>query len=109
MYLRATAKKHRLRSRSGLSARWCQSWRHPLAFVRLAPHRAPSRKGSPIGWIPIGPFELGDLIGLDVGLDVISYLRREVGDSYYTPPRILKDMVRAGRLGRKPSAGFYDY
>jgi 3-hydroxyacyl-CoA dehydrogenase len=40
---------------------------------------------------------------------VISYLRREVGDSYYTPPRILKDMLRAGRLGRKTSAEFYDH
>jgi 3-hydroxybutyryl-CoA dehydrogenase len=58
---------------------------------------------------PIGPFELGDLIGLDVGLDVISYMHDELGDPYYTPPRILKTMVRAGRLGRKTGAGFYDY
>src|SRR5215210_5612064 len=58
---------------------------------------------------PIGPFELGDLIGLDVGLDVISYMHDELGDPYYTPPRILKEMVRAGRLGRKTGAGFYDY
>lgn len=58
---------------------------------------------------PIGPFELGDFIGLDVGLDVISYVHSELGDPYYTPPRILKDLVRAGKLGHKTGEGFYDY
>ena len=58
---------------------------------------------------PIGPFELGDLIGLDVGLDVISYVHEELGDPYYAPPRILKELVRAGRLGRKSGRGFYEY
>jgi 3-hydroxybutyryl-CoA dehydrogenase len=59
--------------------------------------------------LPIGPFELGDLIGLDVGLDVISYMHDELGEPYYAPPRILKTMVRAGRLGRKTGEGFYEY
>ncbi len=58
---------------------------------------------------PIGPFELGDFIGLDVGLDVLSYVHEELGDPYYTPPRILKDLVRAGKLGHKTGEGFYDY
>jgi 3-hydroxybutyryl-CoA dehydrogenase len=58
---------------------------------------------------PIGPFELADLIGLDVGLDVISYLHQELGDPYYTPPRLLKSMVSAGKLGRKTGEGFYEY
>ena len=58
---------------------------------------------------PIGPFELGDFIGLDVGLDVISYIHDELGDAYYTPPRILKELVRAGRLGQKTGQGFYEY
>ncbi|MBA4116190.1 MAG: 3-hydroxyacyl-CoA dehydrogenase family protein [Rubrobacter sp.] len=58
---------------------------------------------------PIGPFELGDFIGLDVSLDVLSYVHKELGDPYYTPPRILKELVRAGRLGRKTGGGFYDY
>ena len=58
---------------------------------------------------PIGPFELGDLIGLDVGLDVISYVYDELGEPYYAPPRLLKELVRAGRLGRKTGGGFYEY
>ena len=58
---------------------------------------------------PIGPFELGDLIGLDVGLDVISYLHDRLDETYYSPPRILVELVRAGRLGRKTGAGFHDY
>ena len=58
---------------------------------------------------PIGPFELGDFIGLDVARDVISYVHEASGEHYYTPPRILEELVRAGRLGRKTGAGFYDY
>ncbi len=58
---------------------------------------------------PIGPFELGDFVGLDVALDVNTYIHGELGDPYYTPPRILKEMVRAGRLGQKTGEGFYNY
>jgi 3-hydroxybutyryl-CoA dehydrogenase len=58
---------------------------------------------------PIGPFELGDFIGLDVALDVNTYIHDESGDPYYNPPRILKEMVRAGRLGHKTGEGFYEY
>ena len=55
---------------------------------------------------PIGPFELGDFVGLDVALDVNSYIHDELGDPYYTPPRILKEMVRSGKLGQKTGEGF---
>ncbi|BBL79692.1 3-hydroxybutyryl-CoA dehydrogenase [Rubrobacter xylanophilus] len=58
---------------------------------------------------PVGPFQLADLIGLDVTLDVISYVHAELGEPYYAPPRLLKNMVRSGRLGRKSGEGFYRY
>jgi 3-hydroxybutyryl-CoA dehydrogenase len=58
---------------------------------------------------PIGPFALGDFIGLDVALDVITYVHNTTGDPYYEPPRILDELVREGRLGRKSGRGFYDY
>ena len=56
---------------------------------------------------PIGPFELGDLIGLDVALDVTSRVHEATGDPYYEPPKILTDLVRSGRLGQKTGEGFY--
>lgn len=58
---------------------------------------------------PTGPFELGDFIGLDVALDVITYVHQTTNDPYYEPPRILQELVRKGKLGRKTSRGFYDY
>ena len=58
---------------------------------------------------PIGPFELGDFIGLDVALDVTSRVHEATNDPYYEPPRILQDLVRSGNLGRKTGRGFYEY
>jgi 3-hydroxybutyryl-CoA dehydrogenase len=58
---------------------------------------------------PVGPFELGDLIGHDVSVDVMSYVHEELGEPYYAPPRILKELVRANKLGRKTGEGFYEY
>jgi 3-hydroxybutyryl-CoA dehydrogenase len=58
---------------------------------------------------PIGPFELGDFIGLDVALDVTSRIHEATGNPYYVPPKTLEDLVRSGRLGRKSGGGFYEY
>ena len=58
---------------------------------------------------PIGPFELGDFIGLDVALDVTSRVHEATGDPYYEPPQTLLNLVRSGDLGRKTGRGFYEY
>ena len=58
---------------------------------------------------PMGPLALGDLIGLDVCLAIMETLYTEFGDTKYRPHPLLRKMVRAGKLGRKTSAGFYDY
>ncbi|MFC1564318.1 3-hydroxyacyl-CoA dehydrogenase family protein [candidate division KSB1 bacterium] len=58
---------------------------------------------------PMGPLALADLIGLDVCLDIMEVLHRELGDSKYRPCPLLKNMVAAGRLGKKAGIGFFDY
>ncbi len=58
---------------------------------------------------PIGPLALADLIGLDVTLDVLSVLYKEFGDPKFRPATLLKEMVRAGYLGRKTGKGFFEY
>ena len=58
---------------------------------------------------PMGPFELADLIGLDVALAVAETLQHDTGDPRYRAPTILKRLVAAGHLGRKTGRGFYEY
>ena len=58
---------------------------------------------------PMGPFELIDLIGVDIHTTNSETLTRELGDLKYRPHALLRKMVRAGHLGRKTSRGFYDY
>ena len=58
---------------------------------------------------PMGPLELGDLIGLDVCLSIMDVLFNETHDSKYRAYSLLRKMVRSGKLGRKTKVGFYDY
>ncbi|MBP2025649.1 3-hydroxybutyryl-CoA dehydrogenase [Peptoniphilus stercorisuis] len=58
---------------------------------------------------PMGPLELGDLIGLDVVLAIMDVLYDEFRDPKYRAHTLLRKMVRAGQLGRKTNKGFYDY
>ena len=58
---------------------------------------------------PMGPLELGDLIGLDVVLAIMDVMYSEYGDPKYRAHVLLRKMVRAGKLGRKTGIGFYDY
>jgi len=58
---------------------------------------------------PIGPLALADLIGLDVVLAVMQVYVSEFADSKYRPCPLLKEMVAAGRLGRKTGRGVYTY
>jgi 3-hydroxybutyryl-CoA dehydrogenase len=57
---------------------------------------------------PMGPFELVDLVGLDVRLNILEYLHRTLGEKY-RPNALLRQYVREGRLGRKAGRGVYDY
>lgn len=58
---------------------------------------------------PIGPLALVDLIGLDVTLDVMDTFYREFQDSKFRAAPLLRQMVRAGWLGRKTGKGFFNY
>jgi 3-hydroxybutyryl-CoA dehydrogenase len=57
---------------------------------------------------PMGPFELVDLVGLDVRLNILEYLHKTLGEKYRPSP-LLSQYVKAGRLGRKSGRGVYDY
>ena len=58
---------------------------------------------------PMGPFQLMDLVGLDITLHEISSVFARTGDSKYRPSQLLKRMVAAGQLGRKTGKGWYEY
>ena len=59
---------------------------------------------------PMGPFELMDLTGNDIGYHVMEYLHNELSrELKWSPPNLLKTLIRAGRLGRKTGGGWYDY
>jgi len=58
---------------------------------------------------PMGPLRLTDLVGLDVRLKIAEYLHRELGDAKFAPPRILREKVERGELGKKTGRGFYEW
>jgi 3-hydroxybutyryl-CoA dehydrogenase len=58
---------------------------------------------------PMGPFELMDIVGLDVTHAILTSLHDEFRERRYAPAPLLEHMVRAGYLGRKSGRGFYDY
>ena len=58
---------------------------------------------------PIGPLALADMVGLDVCLAVMDVYLQEFGDSKYRACPLLREMVAAGRLGRKTGRGVYQY
>lgn len=59
---------------------------------------------------PMGPLELTDLVGLDVRLKIAEYLSKELPDGgHFAPPKILRDKVAQGHLGKKSGQGFYTW
>jgi 3-hydroxybutyryl-CoA dehydrogenase len=58
---------------------------------------------------PMGPLELADLVGLDTMLSILEVLHRDFGDDKYRAPTLLRNLVAAGRYGKKTGRGFYTY
>ena len=58
---------------------------------------------------PMGPLRLTDLVGLDLRSNIAEYLHRELQDPTFDPPRILRDKVQRGELGKKAGRGFYEW
>jgi 3-hydroxybutyryl-CoA dehydrogenase len=59
--------------------------------------------------MPMGPFELADYTGLDIGLHTMETLFHETGDPKFRPSPLLRKYVRAGRVGMKAGKGVYAY
>ena len=58
--------------------------------------------------VPMGPFYLSDLLGLDTVLHVAEHLKESYGDRFFVSPK-LKELVEAGNLGQKTGKGFYEH
>jgi 3-hydroxybutyryl-CoA dehydrogenase len=66
-------------------------------------------RGMVLGYrFPMGPLRLTDLVGLDVRLAIAEHLERTLG-ARFAPPRLLRDKVAAGELGRKAGRGFFTW
>jgi len=61
-----------------------------------------------LNW-PMGPFELQDFTGIDVNYYVAQYFYNEFKEQRWNPPQAMKALFRAGRMGKKNGAGWYDY
>jgi 3-hydroxyacyl-CoA dehydrogenase len=57
----------------------------------------------------MGSFKLTDVVGLDVRLAIAETLHATLGKPHYEPPKILRDKVKKGELGRKAGKGFYTW
>jgi 3-hydroxybutyryl-CoA dehydrogenase len=57
---------------------------------------------------PVGPLQLTDIVGLDVRLGIAEHLQETLGDRF-APPRLLRELVARGDLGRKTGRGFFDW
>jgi len=67
-------------------------------------------KGMRLGFgRPMGPFETGDMAGLDVGFNAMSAVYKETQDEKFHPPMLLQRKVKIGQLGRKTGIGWYKY
>jgi 3-hydroxybutyryl-CoA dehydrogenase len=58
---------------------------------------------------PLGPLALADLIGLDTCVAIMDVLQEGLGDDRYAPCPLLRELVDAGKLGRKSGSGFHRY
>ena len=58
---------------------------------------------------PMGPLKLTDLVGLDVRLGIAEHLANVLDDRRFDPPKLLRQMVEEGKLGKKSGEGFFDW
>lgn len=58
---------------------------------------------------PVGPLKLTDMVGLDVRMHIGEYLAAELGNAAFEPPALMRELVAAGKLGKKSGSGFYDW
>ena len=56
----------------------------------------------------MGPFEMADLVGLDVRLAILEHLHATLGETF-RPSNLMRQYVQSGRVGRKAGKGVYDY
>ena len=74
----------------------------------VAPARFGRRRSDHYGH-PMGPLRVSDVVGLDVRLKIADYLHQEFGEPKFEAPRVLRDKVTRGELGKKTGRGFYDW